>query len=126
MFKKLFISFHKQIFKRIPVQIASHFDSMFLNRLKFDVFILADTEMPFTGREKAFCVLEYALSQSNDTVQHASVREFSKQSPTAMHIWTWHKKKKGCLCMKKGSVRKKTSEERVEHACKKILQSPQK
>ena len=31
----------------------------------FDVFIFTDIEMPFTGREKAFCVLEYAQSRSN-------------------------------------------------------------
>ena len=48
--------------------------------------------MPFTVREKAFCVLEYVRSQSNKTVQHAFVTEFSKQSPTAMQIWTLHKK----------------------------------
>ena len=45
----------------------------------FDVFILTDIEMSFTGREKAFCVLEYARSQLNKTVQHVFVREFSKQ-----------------------------------------------
>ena len=39
-----------------------------------------------------FCVLKYARSQSNKTVQHAFVTEFSIQSPTAMQIWTWHKK----------------------------------
>ena len=42
--------------------------------------------MPFTGREKAFCGLEYAQSLSNKSVQHAFVREFLKQSPTAMQI----------------------------------------
>ena len=47
--------------------------------------------MPFTGREKAFCVLEYVRSQSNKTVHNAFVREFSKQPPTAMQIWTSHK-----------------------------------
>ena len=25
-------------------------------------------------------------------MQHAFVREFTKQSPTSMQIWTWHKK----------------------------------
>eukprot|EP00106_Octopus_bimaculoides_P013063 XP_014780505.1 PREDICTED: uncharacterized protein LOC106876455 [Octopus bimaculoides] len=66
-------------------------------------------EMAFTGREKAFCVLEYARTQSNMT-------EFSKKSPTAMQIWPWHKKFKeeGCLCRAKGSGRPLTSEETVE------------
>ena len=37
----------------------------------FDAFNLTDIDMPFTGREKTFCVLGYARSQSNMTVQHA-------------------------------------------------------
>ena len=40
----------------------------------FNVLIFTDMEMTFTGREKALCVLEYARSQSNKTVQHAFVR----------------------------------------------------
>ena len=60
----------------------------------FNVFIFTDIEMLIAGREKAFYVLEYARSQSNKTVQHALVREFLKQSPIAMQIWTWHKKLK--------------------------------
>ena len=52
----------------------------------FNVLIVTGIEMSFTGREKASCLLEYARSQSNKTVQHAFVREFSKQSPTAMQI----------------------------------------
>ena len=122
------ISFHKLIPKRISVQISSHFDSMILNRSKFDVFIFTDIKMKFTGRENVFCVLKYARSQSNRTVQHAFVRELSIQLPTAMQIWTWHinfKEKVG-YCRRKGSGRPKTSEETVERVCKKILQSPKK
>ena len=80
--------------------------------------------MPFIGREKAFCVLEYARSQSNKTVQYAFVREFSKQSPTAMLISTRHKnfKEEGCLCKRKGSGRRKHQKRRssvfVEESCK--------
>ena len=94
----------------------------------FDVVIFTDIEMTFTGREKVLCVMEYAQLQSNKTVQHAFVREFSKQSPTAMLIWTWHKKFKeeGCLCRRKRSGRPKTSEETVEHVCIQILQRPKK
>ena len=71
----------------------------------FNVFIFTDIEMPFTGREKVFCVMEYAPSHSNKTVQHAFVREFIKQLQTAMKIKIWHKKFKeeGCSCMRKGS-----------------------
>ena len=42
----------------------------------FDVFIFTGIEMPFAGRENAFCVLEYARSQSNKTVQHSFERDF--------------------------------------------------
>ena len=62
------ISFHKLISMQIPVHISSHFDSMFLSQSKFDVSIFTDIEMPFTGREKAFCVLKYAQSYLNKTV----------------------------------------------------------
>ena len=40
--------------------------------------------MPFTEREKVFCVLE----QSHTKLQRAFVREFVKNAPTAMQIWT--------------------------------------
>ena len=71
--------------------------------------------MPITGREKMLVVLENSRSQSNKTVQHVFVREFSKQSSTAMHIWTWHKKiiEEDCLCRRNGSGQPKTSEETV-------------
>ena len=89
----------------------------------FDVSICTDIEMPITGIEKAFCVLE-----SNKTVWHVFVREFSKQLPTAMQIWTWHKnlKEEGCLCRRKGSGRPKTSEGTVVCVRKRILQSLKK
>ena len=48
-------------------------------------------EVVFTSREKAFCVLEYARTNSNKAVQHAFVRTFSKKSPTAKQIWSWQK-----------------------------------
>ena len=101
---------------------------MLLNTLKFDVFAFTNIEIPFTGRENAFCVLDYSLSQSNKTVQHAFVMEFSKQLPTALQIWTWHQKfmGKGCLCKRKGSGRSKTSEWTVDRVRKRILQSPNK
>ena len=62
------------------------------------------------------------------TGQHAFVREFSKQSPTAMQIWTWHKKIKeeGCLCITKGSGQPKTSAETIQHVRRKIFQSLKK
>ena len=47
------ISFHKLISMRISVQISYHFDSMFSNRSKFEVFIFTDIEMPFAEGEMA-------------------------------------------------------------------------
>ena len=66
-------------------------------------------------------MLPYARSQSNNGVQHAFVREFSKQTSTAMQIWAWYDKFKeeGCLCTRKGSGRLKTPEEKVERVRKK-------
>ena len=94
----------------------------------YNVCIFTDIEMPFTGREKAFCVLEYARSQTYKTEQHAFVREFTKQSSTEIQIWAWHKKfrEEGCLCRRKGSGRAKTSEETVERVHKFLGQSPKK
>ena len=48
------IIFHKLISKRILVQITSRFDSMFLNRSKFDVFIFADREMHSLEEKRRF------------------------------------------------------------------------
>ena len=72
-----------------------------------DLSIFTDIEMLFTGRERAFCVLECARSQLSKTVQHAFVRKFLNQSTTAMQMLTWHKKFKdgGCLCRREGSGR---------------------
>ena len=39
---------------------------MFLNRSKFDVFIFTYIEMPFTGRENAFCVGVCSITVEQD------------------------------------------------------------
>ena len=84
--------------------------------------------MVFTSREKTFCVLEYARTNSNKTVQSAFVRKFSKKSPTAKHIWSWKKKfeDEGCLCRTKGSGRPATAEGKVERIRQTLLRSPKK
>ena len=84
--------------------------------------------MLFTRREKEFCVLEHARSQSNKTVQHVFVRELKKQSPSAMQIWTWYTKFKeeGCLCRRKGFGRPKRSVETVKRVRRKSMQSSKK
>ena len=48
--------------------------------------------MPFSRKEKKFCVLKYAQTQLNKTVQHTFVRKFAKNAPTAIQIETYHKK----------------------------------
>ena len=60
--------------------------------------------MVFSSIEKAFCVLEYAQTNLNKTVQHAFMKEFSKKSLTTMQIWTRQKKFKdeSRLCREKG------------------------
>ena len=71
-------------------------------------------------------MLKYAPSQSNKIVQHAFMREFSKQSQTAMQISTWYtkSKEKGWVCRRKRSRRQKTSEETVDNVHKKNLAKP--
>ena len=86
------------------------------------VFIFTDIEIPITGREMALCVLENAQSQTNMTVHHASVREFIKQSRSAMQIWARHKNSIVCAGTKDLDDQS-TSEEKVERVSKKILQS---
>ena len=66
--------------------------------------------MPFTGREKAFCVLEYARLQSNKTVQYALVREFKNSCQQQCRFGHGTKNSK----RKVGSGQPKTSEETVE------------
>lgn len=39
--------------------------------------------MPLNGKEKTFCVYDYARKKSNKTVQRACVIEFVKNAPTA-------------------------------------------
>ena len=84
--------------------------------------------MVFTSREKTFCVLEYARTNSNKTVQRAFVKKFYKKSPTAKQIWSWKKKfeDEGCLCSAKGSGRPATAEGKVEGICQTLLRSPKK
>ena len=47
-------------------------------------FFFLGIEMPFTEKEKVFCVLKY--TQSNKTEPCAFVREFTKNAATAMQI----------------------------------------
>ena len=80
--------------------------------------------MVFTSREKAFCVLEYARTNSNKTVQREFVRKFSKKSPTTKQIWSWKKKFEDCLCRAKRSGRSAAAEGRTDSS--NTLAKPQK
>ena len=84
--------------------------------------------MVFTDREKAFCVLEYARTNSKKTVQPAFVLKFSKKSPTKKQIWNWKEKceDEGCLGRAKESRRPATAEEKVERIRQTLLRSPKK
>ena len=56
--------------------------------------------MSFTGKEKAFCVLEFDKNNSWTCVQRKFRTEFSKQPPDRRTIQKWHAqfKEEGCLC----------------------------
>ena len=84
--------------------------------------------MLFTSREKAFCVLGYARTNSNKTEQCAFVGKLSEKSSTTKKIWSWKKKfeNKGCLCKAKGCGQPATAEGKVEQICQTLLQSPKK
>ena len=84
--------------------------------------------MVFTSREKAFCVLEYARTNSNKTVQRAFVRKFSKKPSTAKQIWSWKRKfeDEGCLCRAEESGRPAIAEGKVERIRQTLLRSPKK
>ena len=84
--------------------------------------------MPFTSKEKAFCVLEYARTQSPKTVQRDFFAKFAKKAPTTKQIRTWHQKfqKKGCLYTPKSPGRPSTSAETVEQVREAFLRCPRK
>ena len=97
----------------------------------FQVFILS-LKMPYSSVQKAFCVLEYAKTQSFNTVQRAFAQRFEKtrseKVPDKKQIWTRHKKFKeeGCLCRVKESGRTPLSEGNVEQIRRKLVNSPRK
>lgn len=54
----------------------------------FNIFSFSGIEMPFMEKEKVFCVLVCLNIVEQDC---AAMSEFTKNVPTAMQIWTWHK-----------------------------------
>ena len=65
--------------------------------------LFSGIEIPLPEKEKSSCVLEYARTQSNKTMQQAFVREFAENAQNSIQIWIWYKKlkEKGCLCRAK-------------------------
>ena len=94
--------------------------------LIFETIFLSNVEMLFTGKENAFCVLEYARSQSNKTVQHVFMREFLKNVANSnADLDMAQKIQRGSLFVQNKRTTKKIR--RDGRACSlKILQSSKK
>lgn len=84
--------------------------------------------MAFTGEEKAFCVLEFAKSESVVSVQRAFRNKYRKQGPSDKTIHVWYRKFKetGCLCDRKRSGRPGPYAETVDRVRETFLRSPTK
>ena len=84
--------------------------------------------MAFTQPEKAFCVLEFAKTESWTVVQRAFRRKFGKKPPERKSIVRWHGKfiTDGCLCPAKRTGRPSTSEDVIEQVRTAFQQSPGK
>ena len=84
--------------------------------------------MAFTQPEKAFCVLEFAKTESWTVAQRAFRRKFGKKPPERKSIVRWHGKfiTDGCLCPAKRIRRPSTSEDVIEQVRTAFQQSPRK
>ena len=84
--------------------------------------------MAFTQPEKAFCVLEFAKTESWTVVQHALCRKFRKEPQERKSIVRWHGKfiTNGCLCPAKRTGHPSTSEDVIVQVRTAFQQSPYK
>jgi hypothetical protein len=75
--------------------------------------------------QKLFCMLEYHMSKSVVTVQHAFCAKYAKDLPTHKTIRVWYKQftETGCLCKQKSSGHPLTAEDNVEWAGANFLHS---
>ena len=86
----------------------------------------------YSSVEKAFCVLEYARTQSVKTVRRIFAQRFERSAfgkvPDKKKIWRWHErfKEEACLCIVKGSGRKSMSQETVDKIRQKVVNSLKK
>ena len=77
---------------------------------------------------KAFCVLEFAKTESIVTVQRRFRTMYHTEPPTDKTIREWYRKfqQSGCLCPAKRTGRPELSKETVERVRETFLRSPQK
>ena len=84
--------------------------------------------MAFTVNKKAFCVLEFAKTESIVTVQRRFRIMYHTEPPTDKTIREWYMKfhQSGCLCAAKRRGRPGPSAETVERVREMFVRSPQK
>ena len=84
--------------------------------------------MAFTVNNKAFCVLEFAKTESIVTVQRRFRIMFHTEPPTDKTIREWYMKfqQSGCLYAAKRSGRPGPSAETVQRVREAFVSSPQK
>jgi hypothetical protein len=79
-----------------------------------------------TRAEKAFCVLEYARTQSIVTVQRRFRTKLGMDPPVQNSIKQWYEKFQRDVCVAKRAGRPGPSEERVERVREAFQRSPRK
>lgn len=81
-----------------------------------------------SGEQKAFCVLQFAKTESVITVQRAYRIRFGCAPPSDNNIRRWYHQFEdtGCLCKGKSTGRPKVSEETVERVRESFTRSPKK
>ena len=83
--------------------------------------------MAITVNKKAFCVLEFAKTESIVTVQRRFRIMYHTELPTdKIREWYMKFQKSGCLCAAKRSGRPGPSAETVERVREAFVRSPQK
>ncbi|RZF32102.1 hypothetical protein LSTR_LSTR003965 [Laodelphax striatellus] len=81
-----------------------------------------------TSEQKAFCVLQFAKTESVVTVQRAFRIKFGCDPPSDNNIRRWFHQFEdtGCLCKGKSTGRPRVSEEDVERVRESFTRSPKK
>ena len=84
--------------------------------------------MAFTGKQRAFCVLEFSKFELVMLIQRAFYNKYQKQRATDKTIHLWYRKFKetGCLCDGKQSGWPRPSADTINRVREKFLRSPKK